>query len=85
MEITVVSIVGLVTTIITYIFGYISKKFNLVNKELLPIQNGIVGILAGLICYMLHLENMDFVTSLITCLMASYTAGGVYDLTKTGK
>lgn len=85
MEITVISIVALVTTIITYIFGFISKKFNLINKDLIPIQNGVVGIISGIVCFALHLNNMDLVTSLITCLMASYTAGGIYDLTKTTK
>ena len=84
MEITVASIVGLITVITTYIFGLISKKFNIINTKLLPLQNGVVGVIAGIICYTLKLDGMDLATSLITCLMASYAAGGVYDLTKTG-
>ena len=84
MEMTVVSIVGLITVMATYFFGWISKKFNIINTKLLPIQNGVVGIVAGIVCYALQIDGMDLGTSLITCLMASYAAGGVYDLTQTG-
>lgn len=84
MEITVTSIVGLITAMATYIFGCISKKSNIINTKILPLQNGIIGVIAGIICYALKLDGMDLATSLITCLMASYSAGGIYDLTKTG-
>ena len=84
MQITVVSVVGLVTTILTYFFGWIAKKFNLMEAKLLPVQNGLIGIASGFLCSALGVDGMDLTTSLITCLMASYAAGGVYDLTKTG-
>ena len=84
MEITVVSVVGLVTTILTYFFGWIAKKFDLMETKLLPIQNGLIGIASGFLCYALGLDGMDLATSLITCLTASFAAGGVYDLSKTG-
>lgn len=83
MEITVISIITLVTAIVTYIFGIISKKFELVEGKHIPLQNLCIGIIAGFICYGLKLGGMDLATSLITCLMSALGAGGTYDLTKT--
>lgn len=84
MEITVVSIITLVTAIVTYMFGLISKKFELVESKYIPCQNICIGIIAGFICFGLKLDGMDLATSLITCLMSALGAGGTYDLTKTG-
>lgn len=85
MEITVYTIVALITSIMTYIFGIISKKFNLIEKTYIPIQNACVGIIAGFVCYAMQIDGMDLVTSLIVCLSSAFAAGGAYDLTKTGK
>ena len=83
MEKTVVSIITLVTAIVTYLFGLISKKLELVEGKHIPLQNLCIGIIAGIICYGLKIDGMDLATSLITCLMSALGAGGTYDLTKT--
>lgn len=76
MEITYMVIL----TIITYIFGAITKVFidNVPNK-FIPLQNVIIGIAAGLICYFTKIES-NLLQALCLCLMSTMTAGGVADL-----
>lgn len=85
MEITVYTITALITSILTYIFGFLSKKFGWIEKSYIPIQNAFVGIIAGFICYAMQIDGMDLITSLIVCLSSAFAAGGAYDLTRTGK
>ena len=81
MEITYVVIVF----IITYIFGAITKTFvDAIPSKYIPIQNVIIGIISGLICYFLEIEP-DLITSLVLCFMSAIGAGGTYDLTKVGE
>lgn len=79
MEITYVIIVG----IITYILGAITKVFidNIPNKYI-PIQNVIIGIISGLICYFTKIEP-SLLQSLVLCFTAATAAGGTADLLKT--
>lgn len=78
MEITYVVIIG----IITYIFGAITKCFiEQIPNKFIPLQNVIVGIVAGIICYFMKIEP-DLLQALVLCLVASMGAGGVADLSK---
>lgn len=79
MEISVLSIVSMVTIIVTYVFGIITKRFDLIETNLIPLQNAFIGIAAGFLCYALKIDGMDLCTSLGTCLVASFSAGGMYD------
>lgn len=81
---TVESIIGLVTTIMTLIFGYISKKFGIVNKKYIPIQNICVGVFSGILCYFAGLSD-NLLVIILTCLISSLGAGGLYDATQTKK
>lgn len=81
MEITYVVIVFM----ITYIFGAITKTFiDAIPSKYIPIQNVIIGIISGLICYFIGIEP-DLITSLVLCFMSAIGAGGTYDLTKVGE
>lgn len=80
----IASIIKIVAVVVTFIFGFISKKFELVESKYIPIQNVIIGLIAGLICYGLRLDNMDLATSIVTCIISALGAGGFYDLTRTG-
>lgn len=81
MEITYVVVVF----IITYIFGAITKTFvDAIPSKYIPIQNVIIGIISGLICYFIGIEP-DLITSLVLCFMSAIGAGGTYDLTKVGE
>ena len=76
MEITYMVIL----TIITYIVGAITKVFvDNVPNRFIPLQNVIIGIVAGLICYFTEIES-NLLQALCLCLMATMTAGGVADL-----
>lgn len=79
MEITIPSVISLITLII----GYLSKYFGL-NSKYIPLQNIIIGILSGLIVYFLHLDD-NLLSSIILCLISSLSAGGLYDSLKKGE
>ena len=81
MEITYVVIVY----IITYIFGAITKCFiDAIPDKFIPIQNVVIGIISGLICYFTKIEP-NLVQALVLCFMAAIGAGGTADLAKVGK
>mgnify|MGYP006926999844 FL=1 len=76
MEITYMVIL----TIVTYIFGAITKVFvDSIPNRFIPLQNVIIGIIAGLISYFTGIES-NLLQALCLCLMATMTAGGVADL-----
>ena len=80
MEISIPSIIAFVTLI----FGYISKKFNLVDKKYIPFQNVLIGLISGLLVWLTGLEANIF-NAIITCLISALGAGGLYDTYKKGK
>jgi len=79
MEITYVIIVG----IITYILGAITKIFvDVIPNKYIPIQNVIVGLISGLVCYFTKVEP-NLLQSLVLCFTAATAAGGTADLLQT--
>ena len=74
-----IAIVNLVTIIITYIFGIITKKVSWLEDDYIPLQNLVIGIVAGVICAGLKIDNMNYLTPIITCTMSAFAAGGLYD------
>lgn len=79
MEITYVVIVGC----ITYILGAITKLFvDSVPNKYIPIQNVIIGLISGLICYFTKIEP-NLLQSLVLCFAAATAAGGTADLFQT--
>ena len=80
MEITYVVVVF----IVTYILGAITKTFiDAIPNKYIPIQNVIIGITSGFICYLIGIET-DLITSIVLCFMAAIGAGGTADLVKVG-
>lgn len=81
MEITY----AIIVSIVTYVLGAITKLFiNKIPNKYIPIQNVIIGVVSGCICYWSKIEN-SFFNSVILCLMASTAAGGVAELVKYKK
>lgn len=81
MEITYIIIIG----IVTYIFGAITKTFiDVIPNKYIPLQNVIIGLISGLICYFTKIES-SLMQSLVLCFTASMTAGGVAGIVKTMK
>lgn len=85
MEVTIEMVIAVITAVVTYIFGKLAKKFNWIESKYIPIQNGLIGICGGMLCYILKLSNTDLLSSIVYCLFGSMGAAGYYDLTKTGK
>ena len=83
-DITTEAIVGLCNIIITYIFGVLAKKYNWIESKYIPIQNLLIGVLAGVLAWAIGL-NENVVTSVIACLIGAMSAGGIYDAIKTRK
>ena len=59
MVLTSEMIMAVVAGIVTYIFGVIAKKFNWIESKYIPIQNAIIGMIAGMICYMLKVTEAE--------------------------
>jgi hypothetical protein len=74
MNLTISTIIAFVTLLL----GQITKKLGWVNKKYIPVQNLVIGLLSGVICWLLELEP-NVIKALITCVIASYGAGGLYD------
>ncbi len=72
MEITM--IINIVTFFVTLILGELAKKFDLIEKNKIPIQNLCIGIIIACIEYII---TKDFKTSI---MISGITAGGVYDI-----
>lgn len=78
MTLSVVSIV-LFTTLV---LGTICKSTNICTKKNIPIQNLIVGLISGILCYFTGVEN-NLLEAIILCVISAFSAGGVYDLSRT--
>ena len=69
------------TTIVTYGFAELSKRFKWLESKKIPYQNAVVGILAGVIVYCTGLCD-NIATSIIICTLSAFSAGGMYDFVK---
>ncbi len=79
MEVTYVVIVALVT----YIIGAFTKlKWGHIPNKYIPLQNVCIGVVSGIICFVLKLES-SFIQSFVLCITATMGAGGAHDLLQT--
>lgn len=74
MELTITGIIAFVTLIL----GQITKKLGWIDKKFIPYQNLVIGLLSGVICWLVELEP-NILVAILSCLIASYGAGGLYD------
>lgn len=68
------NIIALVTIIVSFFLGKLSKKSNFIKNELIPIQNLFVGLFVALIYYFM---TKDISLAIGT---AGLFAGGSYDI-----
>lgn len=80
MEITI----AIIVMAITLIAGEITKLTKLDNK-FIPLQNIIIAIVASIVCIAFKVENIGILETIITCIFATMSAGGIADLTKITK
>ena len=72
MELT--EIVTIVTIIVTWLLGIVSKKFTSLNNKLIPIQNVLVGLIVAVIEWII---TKDFKVAIA---LSGLLAGGTYDI-----
>lgn len=78
---TVESIMMLCTTLMTLLFGGLAKKFGWLGATYIPIQNVLIGLFAGTLCWLIEIHD-NLLISILICLTSSLCAGGAYDVTK---
>ena len=72
MELT--DILTMVTIIVTWILGIVSKKSKFINNNLIPIQNILIGVVVAIIEWII---TKDFKVAIA---LSGLFAGGVYDV-----
>ena len=77
MEITV----ALVVMAVTLVAGEITKLTSLPNKYI-PLQNIIIAIIASIVCIIFNVESMQPLETVLTCVFATMSAGGIADMKK---
>lgn len=68
------NIICIVTMVITYLLGKLSKKSTFVKNEIIPLQNLLVGVIVAVIYFII---TKDFSMAIAT---AGLFAGGTYDI-----
>lgn len=68
------TLISLVTIIVTWVLGMISKKHTKLNNKLIPIQNIIVGLIVALIEWIV---TKDFKVAIA---LSGLLASGTYDI-----
>lgn len=81
--ITIETILTLITAVVSYIFGELSKKFHWVENKYLPLQNLAIGLLSAVVYYLV-VDDSDIGTAIIMAF-SGLMAGGAYDLLQTKK
>lgn len=72
--------VSVIIMLVAYILGAITKMFiKNVPDNFIPIQNVIIGIFSGIICYFLHIDK-NILNLIIECTLATLSAGGISQL-----
>lgn len=68
------TLISLVTIIVTWLLGIVSKKYTKLNNKLIPIQNILVGLIVALIEWIV---TKDFKVAIA---LSGIFAGGAYDV-----
>lgn len=77
MQITI----ALVVMAVTLVAGEITKLTSLPNKYI-PLQNIIIAIVASIVCIVFKVEDMTALETILTCIFATMSAGGIADMKK---
>lgn len=77
MEITI----ALIVMAVTLVAGEITKVTTIPNKYI-PLQNIVIAIISSIICIVFKVEGMSALETILTCIFATMSAGGIADLKK---
>ena len=76
---------SVVIMLVAYTFGAITKIFTQkLPNNFIPMQNVVIGLISGIICYFLHLDE-NLLNSILVGVMSTMSAGGIADLISIGK
>ncbi len=76
---------SVVIMLVAYIFGAITKIFlDKMPNKFIPIQNVVIGLISGVICYFLDLDS-SLLNSILVGIMSTMSAGGIADLIEVKK
>lgn len=73
--------VSIVVLTISLVAGEITKLLPVKNK-FIPLQNLIIALISIIICITFKVEGMGILESIVTCVFASMSAGGIADIKK---
>ena len=76
--------IALVVMAVTLIAGEITKMTSIDNKYI-PLQNCIIAIISSIVCIAFNVEGLGILETIITCIFACMSAGGIADLKKVTK
>ncbi len=77
--------ISVIVMLVTYICGAITKIFiEEIPNRYIPIQNVIIGIISGVICFFIEIDD-NIIESILICLMSALSAGVISDLVDTNK
>jgi RsiW-degrading membrane proteinase PrsW (M82 family) len=71
--------------LITYVCGAITKSFiGTIPNKYIPMQNVIIGVLSGLVCYFVPAFNMTgtLLSDVVMCMLTSCGVNGLHQLSK---
>lgn len=73
------NIIVLVTIVVTWLLGIVSKKCTFISNNLIPVQNLLIGLIVAIIEYII---TKDFN---IAIAASGLLAGGIYDIKNNSK
>jgi Na+/glutamate symporter len=68
------TLISLVTILVTWLLGYISKRSTWVNNRIIPIQNILIGLIVAIVEWIV---TKDFKVAIA---LSGIIAGGTYDV-----
>ncbi len=73
--------ISIIVMLVAYTAGALMKAIfdHKIHVRFIPIQNVIVGVISGIICYYGGLED-NLIVSIGTCMMSTLSAGGMTSL-----
>lgn len=72
--------IPIIIMLATYICGVITRLFiEKIPNKYIPIQNLIIGVLSGIVCFFLKLDD-NLVHVMVICIMSSMSASGMAEL-----
>lgn len=74
--------ISIVIATISIVLGQITIEIMAIKNKYIPLQNLLIAIISIVICTIFKVENMNLLETIVTCVFASMSAGGIADIKK---